>query len=178
MTIYLYIKTHKITGLKYLGKTTQDPFKYLGSGKDWLPHLEKYGKDHYTEILMECQTKEEFKYWGRYYSRLWNIVNSQDDYGNKIWANQKIEGGDGGCSFRSPETRAKISAIASNRSLETRAKRSASMKAAHKANPRVLSPKTRAKISASSKGRTHTDEARAKISVAASLREALRRASV
>ena len=147
MTIYLYIKTHKITGLKYLGKTIQDPFKYLGSGKDWLPHLAKYGKDHYTEILMECQTKEEFKYWGRYYSRLWNIVNSQDDYGNKIWANQKIEGGDGGCSFRSPETRAKISA--SNKkgpqSLEHRANISAAKKG------RILGPLSlehRAKLSA------------------------------
>lgn len=97
MTIYtLYIKTHKITGLKYLGKTTQNPFKYLGSGKDWLTHLKKYGNEHYTEIVMECQTKEEFNYWGRYYSKLWNIVNSQDDYGNKIWANRIPETGGGG----------------------------------------------------------------------------------
>jgi len=158
MTIYLYIKTHKITGLKYLGKTTQNPFKYKGSGKDWLPHLEKYGKEHYTEILMECQTKEEFKYWGRYYSRLWNIVNSQDDYGNKIWANQKIEGGDGGCSFRSPETRAKIGAANRNPSPETRSKMSEATK------KQTHSLETRAKIGKLSKGRTHSAEARAKIS--------------
>jgi hypothetical protein len=34
MTIYLYKKTHNITGLKYLGKTAQsNPYKYPGSGK-------------------------------------------------------------------------------------------------------------------------------------------------
>ena len=96
MTIYLLKKTHPKTGLMYLCKTVRNPFKYKGSGKDWLPHLRQYGDDHYTEIIQECQSKEEFKYWGRYYSRLWNIVTAQDDYGNKIWANQKIEGGDGG----------------------------------------------------------------------------------
>ena len=100
MTIYtLYIKTHKITGLKYLGQTSHDPFKYLGSGKDWLPHLEKYGKDHYTEILRECQSKKELSLWGRYYSRYYNILKEQDDYGNKIWANKKIECGDGGAYY-------------------------------------------------------------------------------
>jgi len=42
-TIYLYLKTHNITGLKYLGKTTQEPHKYWGSGIDWLLHIKKYG---------------------------------------------------------------------------------------------------------------------------------------
>jgi hypothetical protein len=115
MTIYLLKKTHAKTGLMYLCKTVRNPFKYKGSGKDWIPHLAQYGDDHYTEIVMECQSKEEFKYWGRYYSRLWNIVNAQDDFGNKIWANQKIEGGDGGSR--------------PNPSLETRAKRSSSVRA-------------------------------------------------
>jgi hypothetical protein len=31
--ISLYIKTHNTTGMKYLGKTTRNPFKYRGSGK-------------------------------------------------------------------------------------------------------------------------------------------------
>jgi len=113
MTIYLLKKTHAKTGLMYLCKTVQNPFKYKGSGKDWLPHLRQYGDDHYTEIIQECQSKEEFKYWGKYYSLLWNIVNAQDDFGNKIWANKKIEGGDGGSRPNpSPETRAKRSASA------------------------------------------------------------------
>ena len=40
--IYLYIKTHNVTGLKYLGKTTQDPYKYKGSGKRWTNHINKH----------------------------------------------------------------------------------------------------------------------------------------
>jgi hypothetical protein len=87
MIIYLYVKTHKKTGLKYLGKTTKDPHKYLGSGIDWIKHLKKYGKDIHTEIIKECSSNEELNIWGRYYSKLWNIVNGQDDFGNKIWAN-------------------------------------------------------------------------------------------
>jgi hypothetical protein len=95
MTIYLYIKTHKITGLKYLGKTIKNPYKYDGSGIDWVDHLKKYGYDHYTDILMECKSKEELGIWGRYYSRYYNIITAQDDYGNRIWANRIPETGAG-----------------------------------------------------------------------------------
>ena len=46
MTIYLYVKQHSITGLKYFGKTTKiDPFLYKGSGKYWQRHIKKYGKN-------------------------------------------------------------------------------------------------------------------------------------
>ena len=40
---YLYVKTHKVTGLKYLGQTSKDPFKYNGSGTRWTNHIKKYG---------------------------------------------------------------------------------------------------------------------------------------
>jgi hypothetical protein len=44
---YLYIKQHSITGLKYLGKTTNaDPYAYNGSGKYWIPHIKKHGKEY------------------------------------------------------------------------------------------------------------------------------------
>ena len=95
MTIYLMVKTHRKTGLKYLCKTIQNPFTYNGSGTDWKEHLKKHGKDISTEILKECEHKEELNYWGRYYSELWNIVSGQDDYGNKIWANRIPETGGG-----------------------------------------------------------------------------------
>jgi hypothetical protein len=92
MTIYtLYIKTHNKTGLKYLGQTTsKDPHKYPGSGLYWKAHLNKHGYDYNTEILHECQSKEELKERGLYYSNLWNIVESNN------WANLKEEQGDGG----------------------------------------------------------------------------------
>lgn len=91
MTIYLYVKTHNKTGLKYLGKTTsQDPYTYHGSGADWKTHLKEHGIDYTTEIIKECQTKEELNYWGRHYSNLWDVVESTE------WANRIPETGGGG----------------------------------------------------------------------------------
>lgn len=96
MCIYLYIKTHNKTGLKYLGKTVQkDPHKYPGSGKFWINHLTKHGYDYTTEILKECQSNEELQKWGLYYSELFDVVNAKDGTGKKIWANLKPEYGDG-----------------------------------------------------------------------------------
>jgi hypothetical protein len=69
---------------------------YKGSGVDWLAHLEKYGEDHDTEILRVCESKDELRTYGLYYSALWNVVSSVDDYGNKIWANKIPENGSGG----------------------------------------------------------------------------------
>ena len=90
MTIYLYVKTHNKTGLKYLGKTTsKDPHKYRGSGADWKIHLKEHGINYITEILKECQSKEELNQWGRYYSDLWDVVNSSN------WANRIPETGGG-----------------------------------------------------------------------------------
>ena len=91
MTIYLYKKTHKDTGLKYLGKTiAKDPYRYPGSGIYWTKHLEMHGNNVETEILRECNTKEELKFWGQYYSKLWNVVESKE------WANLLEEAGPGG----------------------------------------------------------------------------------
>jgi|694.fasta_scaffold94863_2 hypothetical protein len=103
MTIYLYVKTHNVTGLKYLGKTeSKDPHKYPGSGTYWKSHLKKHGKDYRTEIIKECHTKDEFSYWGLFYSNLWNIVESNE------WANLKEETGDARGKL-SAESRNKIS---------------------------------------------------------------------
>ena len=112
MTIYnLYVKTHSITGLKYLGYTKkEDPHAYYGSGIYWKRHLKKHGYTYTTEILLKCQTVDEIKKWGPYYSTLWNIVKETDSNGNKIWANEKPETGDGGSGLKSKETREKIRA--------------------------------------------------------------------
>lgn len=97
MTIYLYKKTHNKTGLQYLGKTeAADPHKYRGSGTIWIRHIKKHGYDVTTEILKECSTYEELRYWGSYYSELWNIVDEKDSNGRKTWANLKPEEGVGG----------------------------------------------------------------------------------
>lgn len=101
MIIYLYVKTHLTTGLKYLGKTIQDPYKYKGSGIYWNRHLKTHGYNVKTEILKECSNNEEVKYWGTYYSKLWNIVESNE------WANLTEEQGDG--NIPSKEIRKRIS---------------------------------------------------------------------
>lgn len=97
MTIYyLYVKTHNITGLKYLGKTSRkNPYSYPGSGKDWKQHLKKYGNLVTTEILHKCNSQREVGELGRYYSALWRVTTAMDDYGNKIWANIIPETGGG-----------------------------------------------------------------------------------
>lgn len=89
-TYYLYKKTHKQTGLQYLGYTKRDPFKYTGSGHYWLRHLNKHGYDVDTEILCESTSMDEIKDKGWYYSNLWDVVN------NNAWANLKPETGTGG----------------------------------------------------------------------------------
>lgn len=87
---YLYKKTHTKTGLKYLGYTKNDPWKYAGSGVLWTRHLKEHGNHVLTEVLLVCESKEEIKKSGRYYSVLWNVVESKD------WANLKLEEADGG----------------------------------------------------------------------------------
>ena len=75
--IYLYVKTHNVTGLKYLGKThRKDPIKYKGSGTHWRRHIQKYGYDVTTEILFKSEDIDQIKKLGLYYSNLWNIVES------------------------------------------------------------------------------------------------------
>jgi hypothetical protein len=86
----LYVKTHNLTGLKYLGQTSKtDPHKYTGSGKYWLKHLKKHGSNYSTEILCEFEFKNQVDNMGLYYSKLWNVVESNE------WANLKPESGDG-----------------------------------------------------------------------------------
>jgi len=89
-TIYLYLKTHERTGLRYFGMTKQDPHKYMGSGKRWRNHLSKHGNNVTTEIIFESEDKGEIVDAGIFYSKLWDIVD--DDK----FANLKIEEGDGG----------------------------------------------------------------------------------
>lgn len=72
---YLYVKTHNITGLKYLGQTKQNPFKYKGSGTYWLRHIKKYGNDISTEILLETENFEELSKQGKQHSLKLNVVN-------------------------------------------------------------------------------------------------------
>lgn len=88
--MYLYLKTHNVTGMKYLGKTSQDPFKYRGSGVRWLNHIKLHGNDVRTEILLETDSFNELRDEGLRLSREWDIVESQE------FANLVEESGAGG----------------------------------------------------------------------------------
>ena len=86
--IYLYIKTHNITGLKYFGKTTKkDPYSYKGSGKYWKRHLKIYGDDISTEIVGVFSSEEECESFSIEFSIKNNIIESNH------WANLINENG-------------------------------------------------------------------------------------
>lgn len=105
MLYYLYVKTHKKTGLKYLGHTRQNPFTYHGSGKKWVSHLEEHGYEYDTEILLESQDITEIASLGRKLSAAWDIVDSD------LWANKIPEtcGGYGNFGNISDEARMRLS---------------------------------------------------------------------
>lgn len=93
MIIYLYVKQHSITGLKYFGMTRKiDPFSYKGSGLYWRRHIKKYGNDSIKTL--EIWGFDDIQICSKFalnFSIENNIVNSID------WANLKIENGlDGG----------------------------------------------------------------------------------
>lgn len=88
--IYIYLKAHNITGLKYLGKTKGNPYSYNGSGKYWKRHIKKYGFNITTEILFQSENLEEIKKEGIRLSKELNVVESEE------FANLKAEEGDGG----------------------------------------------------------------------------------
>jgi hypothetical protein len=84
---YLYIKTHNLTGLKYFGKTTQDPMRYVGSGKYWSRHLKIHGNDVSTEIIRFFIFEDECRLFALRFSLENDIVKSD------LWANLKEENG-------------------------------------------------------------------------------------
>lgn len=92
MIIYLYVKQHSETKLKYFGKTTKsDPFKYLGSGDHWIRHLKKHGKHVKTTEIWGFDDQSLCTAFALKFSAENNIVESKE------WANKIPENGmDGG----------------------------------------------------------------------------------
>ena len=89
----LMVKTHRVTGLKYLcytRKTGKAFDEYLGSGIEWKKHLAEHGELVDTEIIFQTEDVHEFKKIAIAKSIELNVVSSLE------WANLKIEEGDGG----------------------------------------------------------------------------------
>jgi hypothetical protein len=86
----LYVKTHSITGIKYIGFTAkQNAHKYTGSGFHWKAHLKVHGNHYTTDIILETTDIQVIRDQGLYYSNLWDVVESA------AWANQKPKSGPG-----------------------------------------------------------------------------------
>ena len=102
MLIYLYVKKHNKTGLKYFGKTTKnDPYRYNGSGTYWKRHLNVHGKDISTLEVWKFDNIDECVKFALDFSEKNNIVESKD------WANLNIENGRDGVSVGSPGMKGK-----------------------------------------------------------------------
>lgn len=91
---YLMIKNHNKTNLKYLCKKSTDNitscYSYRGSGTYWKKHLAKHGYDITTEIIEECDSKQQLTERGIFWSKKLNVVSSPE------FANLVEERGDGG----------------------------------------------------------------------------------
>lgn len=97
MTIYLYIKIHTITKLKYFGKTTRNVRRYHGSGKHWQRHIKQHGIEHVKTLrVWEFQSLEECTPFALKFSKDNNIVNSVN------WANLIEENGTDGAPVGHP----------------------------------------------------------------------------
>ena len=94
MAIYLLVKEHADTGLKYLCKHVASSFSecenYKGSGIYWKKHLKQHGNNIKTTCLFVTDDKDEFQKMAKKYSLELDVVNS------KRWANLCIEEGQGG----------------------------------------------------------------------------------
>ncbi len=128
MIIYLYVKQHTVSGLKYFGRTIRkDPFKYKGSGTYWVNHYKKYGSNNIKTLeIWGFDSQKLCSEFALKFSKENNIVESEE------WANQISENGESffsGLKF-SDNHKDKISESNKGKtvSLETRNKISKAMK--------------------------------------------------
>lgn len=88
--VHLYVKKHNLTGLKYFGRTTENPHVYQGSGAYWTRHVAKYGNDVSTRVIGTYTDSTELRAAAEAFSVEKKIVSSTK------WAN--LLGEDGGVS--------------------------------------------------------------------------------
>ena len=138
MVTRLYIKQHSLTGLKYFGKTTGDPYNYLGSGIVWTRHINKHGIEHVKTLWVSdpFEDKDDLIEFAQFMSEELNIVESNE------WANLVVENGVTGGAIR---TGATLSEESKN-------------KIRVKALGRKASQETKYKMSIKHKGKTQTEK--------------------
>ena len=87
MTIYLYAKQHRNTGLRYFGKTKKNPYTYNGSGTYWKRHLKIHGNNVETTWVQAYEDEAILTEEAIFYSNVYNIADSDE------WANLTFENG-------------------------------------------------------------------------------------
>ena len=88
MTIYLYIKQHSKTGLKYFGRTIKNPWLYNGSGSYWRRHIKNHGPEYVETIaVFEFENQDDCTRFAVSFSRENNITECKE------WANLCDEDG-------------------------------------------------------------------------------------
>jgi hypothetical protein len=95
----VYEKTHNVTGKKYVGISTRDTDKYVGSGTAWKEHLEEHGYDISTEILYTSESQSDLTEFCDAYSKEKNIVES-DEYMNIVAERGGCLGGDANPNYK------------------------------------------------------------------------------
>lgn len=161
-TIYLYVKVCPHCGLRYFGKTIQNPHVYAGSGKHWLRHLKKHDVKSITESIWAFESQDECTEFALMFSQENNIVESS------TWANLKPETATDGGFYtmgwkHTNEAKEKISKAlrgTKRRPLSEEHKR----KISEAARGRKLSEDTKRKQSESKKGHSVSAETRKKLS--------------
>jgi hypothetical protein len=122
MTVYLYAKQHNLTGKRYFGKTTRDPYKYNGSGLHWKRHCNKHGKNDVTTTWVHAyEDMDLLQQEALFFSKVYNIVESDE------WLNMKPENGLDGWPKGTPNPRTVP------QSAETKQKKSIALKGTTKA---------------------------------------------
>lgn len=141
---YLYIKEHSLTGLRYFGKTTVDPYEYKGSGKHWVRHINKHGRQHVITLWVSelFTNRDALVKYATFLSEELDIVNSDK------WANLSIETGIAGGNTMLNKTHSK-----ETKQLMSNAKKGKLHSAEHNI-----------KIGISRAGKKHTEESKQKMS--------------
>lgn len=76
---YIYLTTNHVNGKRYIGRKTATKWvpTYLGSGTYLLKALAKYGKDNFTNIILqECNSLFDLVHFEMYYIKKFNAVKS------------------------------------------------------------------------------------------------------
>jgi hypothetical protein len=95
----VYEKTHNVTGKKYVGISTRDTDKYVGSGPAWKEHLDQYGYDINTDILYSTTSQSDLTEFCEAYSKEKNIVES-DEYLNIVAERGGCLGGEANPNYK------------------------------------------------------------------------------